>query len=354
VDVSGVSYVGFWKRAWAALTDALFFQLVAFLVVLAAFRSDYVSYIEAKFATIMALALDRIDFAAVRRLDSGPYSPRVAAFYLWLPAVATLIFWLVMSATPGLMAIPARIVDVRTGAKPSIMRLLLRYVASFLLGYTCGVDYLWIALSRRKQAVHDVIARTAVMHAPEQVGSGEWARPNRRVVAIYIVIAIVAILLNFGLDWLLFNPAAPGTKVLSNLQIASYLHEMPRPLWLECVSLIAVALAFTVPPLLFRFSLRWLDRWWLVAMSLAFAGGLCNIMERAFTGGVRDIYYVEGALRYLCLSCGLAFKSYYANPADLFQSIGLYSLPLILLVSRFWLVGRWFRSSLILRPSTVC
>ncbi len=36
MDVGSVAYVGFWKRAWAAVTDALFFQLVAFLLVLAA------------------------------------------------------------------------------------------------------------------------------------------------------------------------------------------------------------------------------------------------------------------------------------------------------------------------------
>jgi hypothetical protein len=110
--------------------------------------------------------------------------------HLRLPAFATLIFWLVMSATPALMAILARIVDLRTATKPSFMRLILRWVSPFLLSYTCGVDYLWIALSRRKQAVHDVIARTGVIHESEQIGSGERARPNSRVVPIYIAIAV--------------------------------------------------------------------------------------------------------------------------------------------------------------------
>jgi hypothetical protein len=126
----------------------------------------------------------------------------------------------------------------------------------------CGIDYLWIALNRRKQAVHDVVARTALVRAPERSGSGAWVRPHRKTVAIFLSISIVAILLNFGLDALLFKPSAPGRCVLPNLQVASFLHEMPRPLWLECVSLVAVSLVFAVPPLFFRFSLRWLDRWW--------------------------------------------------------------------------------------------
>ena len=39
---------------------------------------------------------------------------------------------------------------------------------------------------------------------------------------------------------MLFNPSAPGTRVLPDLQSASLLHEMPRPLWLDCVSLVAL------------------------------------------------------------------------------------------------------------------
>ena len=188
-------------------------------------------------------------------------------------------------------------------------------------------------------------------HAPQlcahrrRSGSGEWVRPRWKTVAIFLSIVIIAILLNFGLAALLFNPSAPATRVLPNLQIASMLHEMPRPLWLDCISLVAVSLVFAVPPLFFRFSLRWLDRWWLSAMALAFAGGLCNILERMATGAVRDFYYVERGLRYLCLYCGLRHHSYFGNLADLFQGVGLYSLLMIFLVSRFWLIGKWIRPS---------
>ena len=98
-------------------------------------------------------------------------------------------------------------------------------------------------------------------------------------------------------------------------------------------------------PLFFRFSLRWLDRWWLSATALAFAGGLCNVLERMVTGAVRDIYYVEGGLRYLCLYCGLRHHSYFGNLADLYQGVGLYSLLMIFLVSRFWVIGKWIRLS---------
>ncbi len=119
---------------------------------------------------------------------------------------------------------------------------------------------------------------------------------------------------------------------------------MPRPLWLEGVSLVLVTAVFLVPSLCFRFSLRWLDRWWLIASALSFSGSLSNILERAFTGGVRDIYCVEGGLRYMCLYCGLKFDGYFGNLADLFGSVGVYSMVFILLVSRSRLIWKWFRS----------
>ena len=46
----------------------------------------------------------------------------------------------------------------------------------------------------------------------------------------------------------------------------------------------------------------------------------------------------------MCLYCGLKFHGYFGNLADVFGSVGVYSMPLILLVSRSWLIWKWFRS----------
>jgi hypothetical protein len=64
MEVSEVRYAGFWKRFWAAVTDALFFQLVVFVIMLAVGRSDYLGYLEARFATISRLAEGPIDVSA--------------------------------------------------------------------------------------------------------------------------------------------------------------------------------------------------------------------------------------------------------------------------------------------------
>jgi uncharacterized RDD family membrane protein YckC len=81
-----------------------------------------------------------------------------------LPAVAAILFWKYRGATPGKMAISAKIVDATTLARPTTGKLVLRYIAyiasivPFLLGF------LWVAIDRRKQGFHDKIAGTVVIY----------------------------------------------------------------------------------------------------------------------------------------------------------------------------------------------
>ena len=43
MEVNEVRYAGFWKRFWAAVTDAIFFQLVVLVIMLAVGQSDFTS-----------------------------------------------------------------------------------------------------------------------------------------------------------------------------------------------------------------------------------------------------------------------------------------------------------------------
>jgi uncharacterized RDD family membrane protein YckC len=79
-------------------------------------------------------------------------------------AAATIVFWRYRGATPGKMAIGAKIVDARTGGAPSTARLVLRFFAYLASMLPLGLGFLWIAFDRRKQGFHDKIARTAVIY----------------------------------------------------------------------------------------------------------------------------------------------------------------------------------------------
>ncbi len=98
-------YVGFWLRVGASLIDTLLTLAICFPLVTWIYGKDY--------WTSTALVQGPLDFLLT-----------------WvLPAVAVILFWIYRQATPGKMAVSARIVDSRTGGRPehwSVDRAVLR------------------------------------------------------------------------------------------------------------------------------------------------------------------------------------------------------------------------------------
>jgi uncharacterized RDD family membrane protein YckC len=81
-----------------------------------------------------------------------------------VPALAVLAFWRAYGATPGKLALGARIVDARTGGAPKPLALVVRYAAYFLSMLPFFLGFAWIAIDRRKQGWHDKIAGTLVVN----------------------------------------------------------------------------------------------------------------------------------------------------------------------------------------------
>ena len=137
-----VEYAGFWVRVLASLVDSVLMVLIILPVLYGVYGDHY--------------------------LASGHL---VAGFWDFmlsyvLPAVATVLFWAYKSATPGKMLIRARIVDARTGRKPTTGQLLLRYLGYFAAMLPLMLGILWVAFDRRKQGWHDKIAGTVVIREP--------------------------------------------------------------------------------------------------------------------------------------------------------------------------------------------
>ena len=125
-----LEYVGFWRRLLAALIDLLILFVVTTPILLAIHRRWFLD-----------LAIEYI-----------------------LPAIAAVAFWRLYGATPGKMAVGAKIVDAKSGARPSTARLVLRYVAYLVSALPLFLGFIWIGISRRKQGFHDKIARTMVIY----------------------------------------------------------------------------------------------------------------------------------------------------------------------------------------------
>lgn len=140
--MSGYEYVGFWRRLLAAAIDFLILFVVTTPILLAIYGRRY--------------------FALVESGASAGFWDFVIEYIV--PAVAVIAFWRRYGATPGKMAIGAKIVDAKTGERPSTARLVVRYLAYLVSALPVFLGFLWIGISRRKQGFHDKIARTMVIN----------------------------------------------------------------------------------------------------------------------------------------------------------------------------------------------
>jgi len=136
-----VEYVGFWARVGACLIDTVLAMLIIVPLSLAVYGTSYFS-------------LSNTD------LVSGPADVLIS----WvLPAVAVVLFWIYRQATPGKMAISARVVDAKTGGTLGVGQSIVRYLGYFVSTIPLGLGLLWVAFDPKKQGWHDKIAGTVVV-----------------------------------------------------------------------------------------------------------------------------------------------------------------------------------------------
>jgi len=134
-----LEYAGFWIRVWASIINTLLLGIVVYPLLTAIYGNAYWT---------------GTDFV------HGPMDFLIS----WvLPAVAVLAFWMARQATPGKMAIAARIVDAKTGNNPSTGQLLIRYIGYFVSSIPLGLGIFWVAFDSRKQGWHDKMAGTVVV-----------------------------------------------------------------------------------------------------------------------------------------------------------------------------------------------
>ena len=141
-DVSDeLEYVGFWPRVGASLIDTVLVSMICWPLLTFLYGWGY--------------------------WDSDALIKGPADFLLtWvMPAAAIVLFWIYRQATPGKMAIGARIVDAETGEPPGAARLIVRYLGYFVSTVPFFLGLLWVAFDPRKQGWHDKMAGTVVVRS---------------------------------------------------------------------------------------------------------------------------------------------------------------------------------------------
>lgn len=131
-------YVGFWARVGASLIDSV---LMAIILI--------------PFGRIFLRDVDMWDW-------DNPANILVNGV---LPAIAVIIFWIYRQATPGKMAIGAKIVDEKTGGKPSTGQMIGRYFAYYVSTIPFLLGLIWVGIDPRKQGWHDKLAGTLVVRS---------------------------------------------------------------------------------------------------------------------------------------------------------------------------------------------
>lgn len=137
-------YAGFWIRLVATIIDTV---LLLILMIPIAFA-------------VIAMT-GTVNLEGLEALDSSPIG--ILLNYI-LPIVVVIAFWYYASATPGKMMLGLKIVDADTGDKLSLKHCILRYLGYFISTLALFIGYLWIAFDARKQAWHDKIGNTLVVH----------------------------------------------------------------------------------------------------------------------------------------------------------------------------------------------
>jgi uncharacterized RDD family membrane protein YckC len=149
MDSNDLKYVGFWPRVGATLIDTIILIVITGPILTIYYGESYWTS---------------------ENLVEGPLD-----FILsWVfPAVAVIWFWVAKQATPGKMAVHAKIVDSETGRVPSIGQFIGRYFAYIISALPLGLGLVWVAFDPRKQGWHDKLARTVVVSpkvvAPKEV-----------------------------------------------------------------------------------------------------------------------------------------------------------------------------------------
>ncbi len=151
------NYAGFWIRFVAFIIDSLLITAVVVPILLIFFEPEQ---------------LGNNEFA---------YSP--ANFFLnyVLPAVAFIAFWIYKSSDPGKMVFGIKIIDEKTGGKPSNGQMVGRYFGYYVSGILLALGFIWIAFDKRKQGWHDKLAGTLVIRetgTTQEIHTPEDSHPH--------------------------------------------------------------------------------------------------------------------------------------------------------------------------------
>jgi uncharacterized RDD family membrane protein YckC len=145
---SSVEYAGFWRRLLAVLIDTTLYSILITPIFVALYGRDYFYW--QKTSTELFAVYSAADFI----------------FTIIIPIGLTIIFWRYFSATPGKLLLDCKIVNANTHKPLHWKQASLRYLAYIASAVPLYLGFAIIGLDKRKQGLHDKLAKTVVLHTP--------------------------------------------------------------------------------------------------------------------------------------------------------------------------------------------
>jgi uncharacterized RDD family membrane protein YckC len=139
------NYSGIWIRTGASIIDSILILLITTPLIYAIYGGSYFDSEE------MILGV-----------------PDFLISYVF-PFVATILFWIYKSATPGKMVVKLKVVDAKTGNSPSVQQSIIRYIGYIISTLPLFLGFIWVAWDSKKQGWHDKMAGTVVIR-PQNKG----------------------------------------------------------------------------------------------------------------------------------------------------------------------------------------
>jgi len=99
-----------------------------------------------------------------QELEYVGFWPRVGAALIDT-VLLMIVCWPHRQATPGKMAIGARILDARTGGKPATSQLVIHYFGYCVSTIPFVLGLIWVGFDPRKQGWHDKLAGIVVVRS---------------------------------------------------------------------------------------------------------------------------------------------------------------------------------------------
>lgn len=157
--VTSLGYAGFWRRFLALMLDSALYTALILPVLASVYGPDYIHW----------WLGESSEMASYGMLD-------LLLTYV-LPFVIIIFCWRRWQATPGKFLLDCRVVDAKTFEPLSTRQAVIRAVGYILSALPFYLGFVWAAFDKRKQALHDKLAGSVVIHVLDddsQISVTQW------------------------------------------------------------------------------------------------------------------------------------------------------------------------------------